>query len=36
MPRIDLKVGVQDTVIQQVFSNTVPLTIPMKEDEVSA
>ena len=35
MPRIDLKLGVQDTVIQQVLSNSVPLPLPMMEDEVA-
>ena len=31
---IDLKVKVQDTVIQQVLSTSVPLPLPMMEDEV--
>ena len=35
MPRIDMKVEVQDTVIQQVLSTSVPLTLPMMEDEVA-
>ena len=35
MPRIDLKLEVQDTVIQQVLSTSVPLTLPMMEDEVA-
>ena len=34
MPCIYLKVKVQDTVIQQVFSTSVPLPLPMMEDEV--
>ena len=33
MPCIDLKVKVQYTVIQQVLSKSVPLTLPMTEDE---
>ena len=35
MPRIDLKVEVQDTFIQQVLSTSVSLTLPMMEDEVA-
>ena len=35
MPRIDLKVEVQDTVIQQVLSTSISLPLPMIEDEVS-
>ena len=35
MSRIDMKVEVQDTVIQQVFSTSVPLPILMMEDEVA-
>ena len=35
MPRIDLKLEVQDTVIQQVLSNSVPLPLPMMEYEVA-
>ena len=34
MPCIDMKVEVQDTLIQQVVSTSVPLTLPMMEDEV--
>ena len=34
MPCIYMKVNVQDTVIQQVFSTYVPLSLPMMEDEV--
>ena len=35
MPRIDMKVEVQDTVIQQVLSTSVSLPLPMMEDEVA-
>ena len=35
MPRIDMKVEVQDTVIQQVFSTSVPSTLPMIDEEVA-
>ena len=35
MPRIDLKVEVQDTLIQQVLSTSVPSPLPMMEDEVA-
>ena len=35
MPRIDIKVEVQDTVTQQVFSNLVPSPLPIMEDEVA-
>ena len=35
MPRLDLKLEVQDTVIKQVLSNSVPLPLPMMEDEVA-
>ena len=31
---IDLRVKVQDTVIQQVLSTSVPFPLPMMEDEV--
>ena len=34
MPCIYLKVKVQDTMIQQVLSTSVPLPLPMMEDEV--
>ena len=34
MPCIDMKLEVQDTVIQQLLSTSVPLTLPMMEDEV--
>ena len=34
MSFIDLKVKVQDTVIQQVLSTSVPLPLPVMEDEV--
>ena len=34
MPCIDMKVKMQDTVIQQVLSTSVPLPLPMMEDEV--
>ena len=34
MSCIDLKVKVKDTVIQQVLSTSVPLPLPMTEDEV--
>ena len=34
MPRIDMKVEVQDTVIQQVLSTSVSLPLPMIEDDV--
>ena len=35
MSHIYLKVEVQDVVIQQVFSTSVPLNLPMMEDEVA-
>ena len=35
MPRIDMKVDVHDTVIQQVFLNSVPSHLPIMEDEVA-
>ena len=34
MPCIYLKVKVQDTVIQQVLSTSVPVPLPMMEDDV--
>ena len=34
VPRIDLNVEVHDTVIQQVLSTSVPLPLPIMEDEV--
>ena len=34
MPRIGMKVEVQEAVIQQLLSTSVPLTLPMMEDEV--
>ena len=34
MPYIDLKVKVQEKVIQQVLSTSVPLPLPIMEDEV--
>ena len=34
MTCIDLKVKVQETVIQQVLSTSVPLPLPRMEDEV--
>ena len=34
MPCIDLKAKVQDTVIQQVLSTSVPLPLPMMEEEL--
>ena len=35
IPRIDQKVDILDTVIQQVFSTSVPLPLPMMEDDVA-
>ena len=35
MPCIYLKVEVQDTVIQQVFSTSVPSTLPMMDEDVA-
>ena len=35
MPCIYLKVNVQDTVIQQVLSTSVPLPLPIMEDELA-
>ena len=34
MPRIDQEVDIQDTLIQQVLSTSVPLPLPMMEDDV--
>ena len=34
MPRIDQEVDIRDTFIQQVFSTSVPQSLPMMEDDV--